>query len=349
MNDFSTAIRSWYRNNARDLPWRNTSDPYLIWLSEVILQQTRIEQGLPYYQKFADRFPEVTALANADEEEVLECWKGLGYYSRARNLHRASQIIRDEFDGQFPDEYNSLIQLPGVGEYTAAAVASFAFGERRAVVDGNVFRLLSRYLGIETPINTTRGKREFTETANELISSEFPAEHNQAIMEMGSLICLPQNPKCSECVLQSNCAAFHSGKVNDLPVKLTKSKSKYWTIHYAVSFVNDRLVFLKDPTNNVWKGLYQFPILKSELNTKSNQPHNSGFGELLATQKHVLSHRKILAHFYHIPYTALPKATKKNIFEFTMEESLDRIALTRLIHRFLEENQKELCQLIKSY
>lgn len=348
MKEFSTLIRMWYQNHKRDLPWRSTSDAYVIWLSEVILQQTKVEQGLPYFVKFSERFPTVIDLANASEEEVLETWKGLGYYSRARNLHKAAKLVRDQFGGILPNSYSKLIQLPGVGEYTAAAVASFAFGEPRAVVDGNVFRLLSRVFNIHSPINSSAGKREFRLLADQLISEVHPGEHNQAMMEMGSLVCTPKSPNCEACVLRHNCLAFKKNNIAELPVKTAKPKSKFWNIHYAVIASNSGLVFSKDITGNVWKGLYQFPIISEELATEESYTPISNSGTLLATQKHVLSHRKITAFFYHIPYTALSKDTKSNIFEFTMGEAMEKAPITRLIQRFLEQNKEDLCQLIKS-
>lgn len=208
MKAFSAKIINWYQQNKRDLPWRTTNDPYFIWLSEIILQQTRVDQGMSYYLKFTQTFPTISHLAKADNEKVMKLWQGLGYYSRARNLHTTSQIVHSDHKGQFPDSYESILELKGVGEYTAAAIASFAFNKPHAVVDGNVYRVLARVFGILTPIDSTQGKKEFRELAETLLNKKDPALHNQAIMEFGALQCKPVNPDCSSCPLQSMCYAF---------------------------------------------------------------------------------------------------------------------------------------------
>ena len=223
---FSNSILSWYQENPRHLPWRETQDPYKIWLSEIILQQTRVAQGLPYYEAFSKAYPSVQALAEAPEEEVLRLWQGLGYYSRARNLHACAKYIWNELGGNFPNSYASLIQLKGVGSYTAAAISSFAFGEVQAVVDGNVFRVLARYFGIATDIASGKGKKEFEALANQLIPKNSPGEFNQAMMDFGSRCCVPKNPSCEECPVSNTCFAFQKGLVGSLPVKINKTKVK---------------------------------------------------------------------------------------------------------------------------
>ena len=224
MTDFNLLITNWYRQNKRDLPWRLTTDPYKIWLSEIILQQTRVDQGLSYYLKFVKEFPTIQALANASEQQVLALWQGLGYYSRARNLHFTAKTISNELNGKFPNSFTSLKKLKGIGDYTAAAIASFSYNEITPVVDGNVYRVLSRVFNIATPIDSSQGKKLFYELAGELISKENPGEFNQSIMEFGALWCKPQNPKCEDCPLQENCLAFENDTVKLLPVKDKKIK-----------------------------------------------------------------------------------------------------------------------------
>jgi len=216
---FSKRLINWYHIHKRDLPWRNTTDPFHIWLSEVILQQTRVQQGLPYYNRFIKAFPGVEDLASAPQEKVLKLWQGLGYYSRARNLHTAAQQVAAA--GAFPDNYKDLLKLKGVGEYTAAAIASFAYHEPVAVVDGNVYRVLARIYGISLPINETAGIKEFKKLANQLLDTQYPAAHNQAIMELGALQCVPKNPDCAVCPFQSDCVAFNDSRIAELPVKLS--------------------------------------------------------------------------------------------------------------------------------
>ena len=223
--NFSNHIRDWYNSNKRDLPWRNTTDPYSIWLSEIILQQTRVTQGLSYYLKFIDRYPTVHNLADADENDVLKTWQGLGYYSRARNLHFSAKYISKTLNGTFPSSSDELKKLKGVGEYTAAAIASFCYKEPVAVLDGNVFRVLSRYFGISTPIDSTNGKKEFKELAAECLNNQFPDEHNQAIMEFGALQCTPKSPSCSGCPLSVNCVAYNDDLVSQLPLKSKKNET----------------------------------------------------------------------------------------------------------------------------
>ena len=213
---------NWYATAQRDLPWRGTTDPYKVWLSEIILQQTRVIQGLPYYQRFISNYPTITDLAKAPEEEVLKLWQGLGYYSRAKNLHHTAQYIATELGGIFPKTYKELVKLKGIGDYTASAIASFCYNEPCPVVDGNVYRVLSRVFGIATPINSTQGAKEFKALAHECLDKANAGVYNQAIMEFGALQCTPQSPNCANCVLRDHCWAFHHNKVNELPVKLKK-------------------------------------------------------------------------------------------------------------------------------
>jgi A/G-specific adenine glycosylase len=263
--DFSKLLTDWYLQNKRDLPWRNTSNPYLIWLSEIMLQQTRVAQGMPYFLSFTSSFPTIFDLANANEEQVLKLWQGLGYYSRARNLHQTAQCIANELGGVFPDNYKDLLQLKGVGEYTAAAIASFAYNEVVPVVDGNVFRVLSRYFDIETDIASASAKKEFSALAHELIPKDNPALFNQAIMEFGALQCVPKSPNCSECIFNKSCAALQKKKVDQLPVKLKKIKVRNRFFNYLI--FSDELqntIIQKRTDKGIWHNLYEFPLIETE-------------------------------------------------------------------------------------
>ena len=233
--DFSNSLIKWYLQNKRDLPWRNTIDPYFIWLSEIMLQQTRVAQGMPYFFAFTEAFPTVFDLAKASEQEVLKLWQGLGYYSRARNLHKTAQYVAFELDGKFPDNYKALLSLKGVGDYTAAAIASFSYNEVVPVVDGNVFRVLSRVFDIEADISQPASKKIFQELAMELMPKDHPAIFNQAIMEFGALQCVPKNPDCTICVMNDGCLALKMDKVNQLPVKLKKTKVTNRFFNYFIS------------------------------------------------------------------------------------------------------------------
>tara|TARA_B100001059_G_scaffold219911_1_gene241385 strand:+ start:394 stop:1416 length:1023 start_codon:yes stop_codon:yes gene_type:complete len=252
----------WYDTHKRDLPWRHTKDPYKIWLSEIILQQTRVAQGLSYYHKFISTHPNVTSLARASEEEVLSLWKGLGYYSRARNLHKTARQVQNEFKGKFPNSYDGLIKLTGIGPYTAAAISSFCYDEQKAVVDGNVFRVLSRLYDVDTPINTTQGQKEFVELASAALNKEQPAKHNQAIMEFGALQCVPKNPQCPSCPFIFNCLSQNKGTVGQRPQKIKKIKKKNRFLLYKVYFDRkNKKVFLKKRIEkDIWFNLYDFHL-----------------------------------------------------------------------------------------
>ncbi len=260
---FSKNLISWYLQNKRDLPWRGIKDPYRIWLSEIMLQQTRVAQGLPYYLTFTETFPSVYELAAAPEETVLKLWQGLGYYSRARNLHATAKTIVEKYDGVFPTTYKELLALKGVGDYTASAIASICFDLPTAVVDGNVYRVLSRVFGIDTPINSSSGIKEFKELAQLLIDEEQPGVFNQAIMEFGARYCMPQNPQCESCIFSSHCQAWAKRKVGELPVKLSKAKIKIHHYNYIVP-IKDRVTYLEQRTaKGIWQQLYQFPLVES--------------------------------------------------------------------------------------
>lgn len=340
---FSNSIISWYRENPRNLPWRETQDPYKIWLSEIILQQTRVAQGLPYYEAFSKAYPTVQALAEAPEEEVLRLWQGLGYYSRARNLHGCAKYIWSELGGVFPNRYATLIQLKGVGSYTAAAIASFAFGEVQAVVDGNVFRVLARYFGIATDIASGKGKKEFEALANQLIPENSPGEFNQAMMDFGSRCCVPKNPSCAECPLSSSCFAFQKGLVSSLPVKINKTKVKERVLNYLVIRCGDQVVWNKRGTGDIWTGLYDFPLLEQE-----SFPWQENLSQeavpFTKKYRHLLSHQRILGSFWEIELSPdkraeLAKWCQKEGFDLVEYEQIDALPKPKLIVRYLTDRE----------
>jgi A/G-specific adenine glycosylase len=298
MIKFNQQLVNWYRINARDLPWRNTRNPYQIWISEIIFQQTRIEQGFNYWLRFIDRFPDIERLANADEQEVLSIWQGLGYYSRARNMHFAAKQIMSEFSGTFPDTYDKVLQLKGVGTYTAAAVSSIAFGERQVVVDGNVLRFLSRFAGITEPVDNNRGKKLITELAFTLLEDADPGTFNQALMEFGALYCIPRNPVCKNCIFNDNCKAYVMGAVKEIPYKAKKVMVRKRFFNYLFLYTvdqNNQHCFLmqRRVKGDIWQGLFEFPIIEADslLNPES----------LTATtfwQDHILVHQPVLSSRY---------------------------------------------------
>lgn len=263
-NQFSKTLITWYLQNKRDLPWRGISDPYFIWLSEIILQQTRVAQGTPYYFAFTATFPTIQDLAKADEETVLKLWQGLGYYSRARNLHTAAKYVVNELNGVFPTTFSEILKLKGVGDYTASAIASICFKEPTAVVDGNVYRVLSRYFGIETPINTTAGIKEFKILAQQLLDPSQPSNHNQGMMEFGARHCSPKNPDCTTCVFNDGCVAFRKNSVGLLPVKLKKTKVKHRYFNFLVPITQNKMTLLQQREGKgIWQHLYQFPLIET--------------------------------------------------------------------------------------
>jgi len=349
--NFSERIINWYRENKRELPWRDTKDPYKIWLSEIILQQTQVKQGLPYYHKFVEAFPTVEKLAAASEEEVLKLWQGLGYYSRARNLHHTAKFICNDLDGEFPDNYNNIIKLKGVGEYTASAISSFAYEEPKAVLDGNVFRVLSRYFGIDTPVNSTEGIKQFKTLVYQVFNENKPSEHNQAIMEFGALLCKPKSPDCMFCPLQENCVAYQSGNVNNLPVKLKKLKRRKRFFNYLIIINAAGEFILKQRLRkDIWQKLYEFPLLEadSELKSLSQKDLDSisilkGNGAVSAKKltkkplKHVLSHQDIMASFWKIETDISRQKLLDEGFILTREDELSKYAMPVLISKFIEE------------
>lgn len=306
-SEFAIQIEQWYNRHKRDLPWRQTTNPYYIWLSEIILQQTRVEQGRAYYERFVQTFPTVQDLASATEESVLLLWQGLGYYSRARNLHKAAQQIASL--GTFPSDYKDILSLPGVGPYTAAAIASFAFGLPYAVLDGNVFRVLSRYFAIETSIDSTEGKKEFTALANELLDKKRPSLYNQAIMDFGAMVCKPSGAECDGCPLSDTCLAFAQERVQQLPVKGKKmvQRVRHFSYVYVCTSKGEVLISRRESAD-IWKGLYQFPLIETpeELPLVSLQQQLPAGRWSLLKQGfvHQLTHQRLEVNFYklELPY-----------------------------------------------
>lgn len=311
MNNFFFGVRilNWYNINKRDLPWRNTKNPYYIWISEVILQQTRVEQGKQYYLKFIESFPNIKSLASASEDETLKLWQGLGYYSRARNLHRGAKQIIELHNEIFPNKYAELLKISGIGSYTAAAIASIAFNIAVAAIDGNVYRVLSRVFEIDVPIDSNTGKKTFENLANKLIDKKQPGNYNQALMELGAIICKPRNPFCKNCPLQNNCLAYKNGRINTLPVKSKKVLVRKRYFYYLIINYKEWIYVKQRTENDIWKKLYDFPLIESpkdlptKLITQSTDWINI-FGQNYATLNHVselvnhqLTHQKIYARF----------------------------------------------------
>lgn len=343
---FAKKIIEWYHDHQRDLPWRNTKDPYKIWLSEIILQQTRVEQGMPYYLRFVDRYDDVLAFANASEDDILHLWQGLGYYSRGRNMHKAAGIVRDTYQGEFPKAYAELIKLPGVGEYTAAAISSFSNDEPQAVLDGNVFRVLSRFFGIDTAINTPAGKKIFTQLAKDNLDQEYPALYNQAIMDFGALHCKPKAPLCAECELQLDCFAYTHGMVADLPVKIKAKKSRNRYFHYFIIQKDDDILMSKRGASDVWENLYEFPMIETSealegMEITVHPEFLDLFGSEVAltllqtNKKHILSHQNIYATFYSL-LSSRDLERKKVNWNYVLLKDLDKLAKHKLIFSFLE-------------
>ncbi|EGD33697.1 MULTISPECIES: A/G-specific adenine glycosylase [unclassified Capnocytophaga] len=329
--DFSKILLQWYGIHKRDLPWRGVKNPYYVWLSEVILQQTRISQGLPYYLNFIKNFPTIQALAEASEEKIFKVWQGLGYYSRAKNLHLAAKYITDELQGVFPMTYDKLLLLKGVGDYTASAIASICFNEPKATVDGNVYRVLSRIFDIELPINSSEGIKYFKQLATCLLDKKRAGEYNQAIMDFGAIQCKPQSPNCSQCVMNGKCLAYKLQKVNQLPVKLPKTKITYRYFHYCILIDTQGQTSLeKRKEKDIWQGLYEFPLIELKENTiedsllikriKEKYPKAVQVEKYITTFVHKLTHQYIHAFFWKV--TLEEKLTEgipfSSIYEYPM-------------------------------
>lgn len=335
---FAEQIEEWYLNNKRELPWRDIKDPYRIWISEIILQQTRVVQGYDYYLRFIDRFPSVEELAKADEDEVLKLWQGLGYYSRARNLYSAAKSIVER--GEFPTNYKDIRMLKGVGDYTAAAIASFAYNLPYAVVDGNVYRVLARYWGITTPIDTTEGKKLFAALAQNLLDKKNPAQYNQALMDFGALQCVPNNPNCNECPLQANCIAFLETSVSSLPIKAKKTVIRTRFLVYLYIRYKDRILLHRREKGDIWQGLYE-PLLiefseHAELPSiiqKANLPKQAAFRLAVKEIKHALTHQVLIVDCYEVDLT---KFTTIEKYSFIPEKERANYPASRLVEQLYE-------------
>lgn len=341
--DFSNSLLDWYQDNKRDLPWRNTTEPYLIWLSEIMLQQTRVAQGLPYFIAFTEAFPSVFDLANANEEQVLKLWQGLGYYSRARNMHQTAKIVVEEFGGNFPILYKDLLKLKGIGEYTAAAIASFSFDEAVPVVDGNVYRVLSRIFGITTDISNSNAKKEFAALAKTLMPDAQAALFNQAIMEFGALQCTPKTPKCETCIFNTSCVALQQKKVADLPVKTKKTKVSNRYFNYLI-FIDpkEQTIIRKRIEKGIWHNLYEFPLIESmeELSYENltKELHKKYPKKIIESITyfneeqiiHKLSHQKLHIRFYRV-------ALNKEISDGICMENIKKYPFPVVIYNFIEK------------
>lgn len=337
---FSGLLIKWYKKHKRDLPFRGSTDPYRIWLSEIIMQQTRMEQGVPYYNRFVQLFPTIGHLANAPLDQVMKTWQGLGYYSRARNLHEAARQVMNRWKGSFPDQYEDILQLKGVGTYTAAAIASIAFDQPHAVLDGNVFRVLSRVFGRREPIDTSKGRKKFTALASQLLDKKNPGIYNQALMEFGALQCVPVNPRCQNCIFKNECRAFRTGKVNQLPVKSKNVKVRHRFFNYLVirqkphtAFGKSRLLMYKRQEKDIWKGLYEFPLIESK---KKRSIPGITLKKPLYSLKHVLSHQVIDIRFWKAEERDIKKVPVKGKLIQIPENQLNKIAMARPTSLFLE-------------
>ncbi len=349
---FSNAILPWYESHKRDLPWRNTSNPYEIWLSEVILQQTRVAQGLPYYQRFIDTFPTVEKLAKAEEEEVLRLWQGLGYYSRARNLHRCAKYISENLRGFFPNSYEGLLQLPGIGPYTAAAIASFSFKVPEPVVDGNVYRVLARIFGIQDDIAGGAAYHRFRALSKSLMPEDSPDIYNQAIMEFGALHCTPKSPGCADCIFQGQCFAHEQGVQDKLPVKTKKTKVQTRYFNYFVIRTGEELLMKKRVGEGIWESLYDFHNIDSAQKLDMDGLlHNDELSDIFLRKgvlqqvskvyKHLLSHRKIWATFYlyDMTKTDLPdELLKQKGLDLYSYHRISALPKPVLVDKYLQEN-----------
>lgn len=345
---FSQKVVEWYQEHHRLLPWRQTRDPYKIWLSEIILQQTRVAQGLPYYRAFLRKYPRVTSLAAASEEEVLRVWQGLGYYSRARNLHACAKTIVNGYGGKFPQTFGALKRLKGIGDYTAAAIASFAFDERVAVLDGNVFRVLSRVFGIADDIASTGGKKKFANLAGKLLPAADSATHNQAIMEFGALMCTPRNPACDRCPLASGCFAFKHETQAELPVKRKPGKSKRRYFYYAVVRRAKSVLMTRRAGTDIWKGLWDFPLWESqrrltrkECERQLRRHFRRDVVVIFSREyKHVLSHQVLFARFLEVDIADGHGWPARNPFSSAIPcgpRKVQQLPKPMLVTRYLED------------
>lgn len=348
INSFAFQLLKWHVEVDRNLPWKSTNDPYKIWLSEIILQQTRVAQGTPYYLKFVEAFPTITDLANADEQKVMKLWQGLGYYSRARNLHYAAKTVRDDFDGVFPTEFKDILALKGIGQYTASAISSFAYGQEYPVVDGNVIRLISRYFGITSAVDSSQTIKEINALAKKLIKGSNPGDYNQAIMDFGALMCTPKSPKCAHCPFVNECKAFETGQVDTIPYKSKKIKKKTRYLHYMYVMDSEGKTVLNHRSEkDIWQSLYDFPGIENQskdmLSPVEIQKYiQSTIGKKAIkitsptkTYKHILTHQTIFGQFYKIDIHKIPKTIAN--FTVTKPSEFKAFAFPVIITNFLTD------------
>ena len=346
--DFSRLLLLWNEQvNRRSMPWKGEKDPYKIWLSEIILQQTRVEQGLEYYNRYIKKYPTVKKLAAAEESDVFKLWEGLGYYSRCKNLIATAKIISHEFDGKFPGTYEEILKLKGIGPYTAAAISSFAFNLPHAVVDGNVMRVLARYFGINTPIDSTAGKKIFSALANDLLAKNEPARYNQAIMDFGATVCKPQLPACSNCYLNKNCTAFNRNETDRYPVKEKKLVKKERWFYYLVAEYKNEFLVKKRTQKDIWQNLHEFILLEKDSSTEvkkllASDPVMNRIGKnykllgISKTYKQQLTHQTIHGYFIHIQLT---KKMVENGYESIEKSKMRKLAFPRLITTYFEDEK----------
>jgi A/G-specific adenine glycosylase len=346
----SSTFINWYLQKKRNLPWRHTQNPYEIWVSEVILQQTRVAQGIGYYHRFLNSFPTLESLANADLEDVLKVWQGLGYYSRARNLHEGARYVLQQYSGILPASFFELLKIKGIGEYSASAIASFAYNLPYAVVDGNVSRVISRIYGVYDPVNSTVGMKSIRDIASQILDTERPGINNQAIMEFGAIQCTVKNPDCAVCPLNNECHAFARGAVDTLPIKIKKQKVRNRYFHYLILSFEDAIIMQKRTEKDIWEGLYEFPLIETDepatiemlsghatwltffQNSSVNITHQSN------GYKHLLSHQKINATFIHITSETYPSGLSNQSL-LVQKKDIEKYPIPKLIENYLTEIQ----------
>ena len=345
---FTKGLLKWFKTNDRPLPWKGERNPYYIWLSEIILQQTRVAQGLPYFEKFKQHFPEIKNLADASEDTVMKLWEGLGYYSRARNLHATAKFIAYNLDGVFPDKHEDLLKLKGVGPYTAAAIASFAYNLPHAVVDGNVYRVLSRVFGIETPMDSSSGKKQFAELANQLLAKKQAGIYNQAIMDFGATQCVPANPNCTICPFQKKCIAFANQTIATLPIKTKKIKKRERHFNYLLIKCGNTILLHKRTEKDIWQNLYDFPLIEAAtILTKEEIIVTDFFKDLLENTayqftrrskpfKQLLTHQKIIAVFSEISLKKLPENIPSSFIPVN-QKNIPKFAFPKIIDWYLKD------------
>lgn len=346
---FSTALLSWYRPEQRKMPWKEEKDPYYIWLSEIILQQTRVEQGRPYFERFKATYPAVSDLAQAEDDEVMKLWEGLGYYSRARNLLKAARLVHEKYKGKFPETYEALLDLPGVGSYTAAAIAAFAFDLPKAVLDGNVYRILSRFANDHSPTDTAAAKQHYSALATTALGDQPPARYNQAIMDFGALVCSPKKPACQRCPLASHCGALAADTVALLPIKSKKIQRRKRYFHFLILRLPDGATLIeKRDTTDVWGDLYQFPLLENEQPLLEVQAlflspqwptwlpkQQLCLLKTAAPRKQQLTHQEITAYFYEFDTTVFPNLPKNAVL--CHRNDLGDYAFPKIIRDYLQD------------